>query len=408
VAAPNPADINIASPAHKADPFPFYARLRAESPAFAVKLADGQTAWLVSRYDDAVTVLKDDVHFIKDKLNALTPQQQRKQPWLPPMFRPLARNMLDVDSPDHPRLRMLVQKAFAPRIVERVRPRIESLAGELLDSCHRRGRIDLVRDYALPLPTTVIAEMLGIPSGDRKKFHRWSGAIVTSNPTGFGMLKAIPSIWSFLRYIRRLVRLKRQQPADDLLTALVQAEEAGAKLNEDELVAMVFLLLVAGHETTVSLIGNGMLALLRQPDQWQRLRDDPSIVVSAVEELLRFAGPLETATERYAQEGAAVAGVSIPRGDVVFAALASANRDERQFPSPQRLDLGRDPNRHLAFGMGPHFCLGAALARMEAQIAIRLLASQAPGLQLDCDPTQVKWRRGLVLRGVAALPMRIR
>ena len=219
------------------------------------------------------------------------------------------------------------------------------------------------------------------------------------------MLKAIPSAMAFLRYIRRLVASRRADPRDDLVSALVQAEEAGEQLSEDELVAMVFLLLVAGHETTVNLIGNGMLALLKNPDQMERLRADPTLIKSAVEELLRYDSPLETATERYAREDVTIAGVTIPRGGLVYAVLASANRDERQFPDPDALDITREPNRHLSFGLGPHFCLGAPLARLEGQVAIGTLLRRLPDLRLAVAPESLRWRRGLVLRGLEALPV---
>jgi cytochrome P450 PksS len=221
------------------------------------------------------------------------------------------------------------------------------------------------------------------------------------------MLLAVPHAWAFLRYIRRLLRAKRAAPADDLLTALVHAEAAGDRLSEDELVAMAFLLLLAGHETTVNLIGNGTLALLEHPDQLRRLREEPKLVNSAVEELLRYAGPVETATERFTREDATVAGVTIPRGSLVYAALASANRDERQFPDVDRLDLAREPNRHVAFGLGPHFCLGAPLARLEGQVALAALLRRAAGLELAAAPGRLRWRRGLVLRGLESLPVAV-
>jgi cytochrome P450 PksS len=397
-------DPDIASPAHKADPYPFYARLREQSPVHRVTLASGQPAWLVVRYDDVASVLKDS-RFAKDKRTALTPEQVRKQPWIPPMFRPLERNMLDVDAPDHDRLRALVQTAFTPRLVEGLRPRVQALADGLLDRLRGRPQFDLIRDYALPIPITVIADMLGVPEADRHRFHRWSKAMVAADPAGTGMLLVIPHVWAFLRFVRRLIQAKRANPGDDLLSALVQAEEAGDRLSEDELVAMAFLLLIAGHETTVNLIGNGVLALLQHPDQLVRLRAEPGIIKPAVEELLRYASPLLTATERYAREDVTVAGVTIPRGEQVFAALASANRDERQFPDADRLDLGREPNRHLAFGLGPHFCLGAPLARLEGQVAINALLCRADGVTLGVAPAALRWRRGLVLRGLESLPM---
>ncbi|HEY1375193.1 MAG TPA: cytochrome P450 [Gemmataceae bacterium] len=397
---------DIASPAHKADPFPFYARLRAESPVHHVTLRGGMSVWLVVRYDDVVAILRDE-RFAKDRLSALTPDQIRKQPWIPPTFRPLTRNMLDLDPPDHDRLRALVQKAFTPRLVEGLRPRVQALADGLLDGLRGRPGFDLIRDYALPIPTTVIAEMLGVPAADRHRFQRWSKAIVATDPSGLGMLLVVPHVWRFLRYIRRLIRAKRAAPAGDLLTALIQAEEAGDRLTEDELLAMTFLLLVAGHETTVNLIGNGTLALLEHPHQLDRLRRDPGLIKPAVEELLRYASPLETATERFTREDVTVAGVTIPRGAMVFAAIASANRDSGQFPDPNALDVGREPNKHLSFGLGPHYCLGAPLARLEGQVAIATLLRRVPQLRSAVTPTALRWRRGLVLRGLESLPVLI-
>jgi cytochrome P450 len=219
------------------------------------------------------------------------------------------------------------------------------------------------------------------------------------------MLKAIPSALAFLRYIRRLVASRRSDPRDDLLGSLVQAEEAGENLSEDELVAMIFLLLVAGHETTVNLIGNGMLALLENPGQIERLRADPTLIESAVEELLRYDSPLATATERYAREDVTVCGMTIPRGGLVYAVIAAANRDEQQFPDAETLDIAREPNRHLSFGLGPHYCLGAPLARLEGQIAIGTLLNRLPDLRLAVDRKSLRWRRGLVLRGLEAVPV---
>ncbi len=398
------AVINIASPEFKANPHPFYARLRVESPVPSVTLPNKQTAWLITRYDDVEAALKDE-RFVKDRRNALTPEQASKQPWVPAIFLPLTRNMLDLDVPDHTRLRALVHKAFTPRLVERMRERIERLTDELLDGPERRGRMDLISEYALPVPTTVIAEMLGIPVEDRHRFHRWSSTIVSTDSSGWGMLKAIPGVVAFMRYIRKLVRTRRGEPKDDLLSALVQTEEAGEQLSEDELLAMIFLLLVAGHETTVNLIGNGVLALLRHPDQMQALRQDPALIKSAVEELLRYDGPLETATERYAREDVRIGAITIPRGAVVFAVLASANRDEQKFVNPDSLDITRTPNKHLAFGLGIHYCLGAPLARLEGQIAIGTLLRRVSNLRLAVAPEALRWRSGVVLRGLKALPV---
>jgi cytochrome P450 len=397
-------DVKISSPQFKANPYPFYARLRAESPVYRLTLPDKQPAWLITRYEDVALSLKDE-RFVKDKLNALTPEQAAKQPWVPAMFKPLARTMLDLDMPDHTRLRALVHKAFTPWLVEQMRSRIQTLTNDLLDAVQVRGRMDLIREYALPLPTTIIAQMLGVPVEDRHKFHRWSRRIVSASPSGWGMVKAIPPVMAFMNYIRKFIRVRRANPRDDLVSALVEAEESGDQLSEDELLAMVFLLLIAGHETTVNLIGNGVLALLLHPDQMEKLMVNPALIKPAVEELLRYDSPLETATERYTREDVTIAGVTIPRGALVYGVIASANRDERQFDNPDRLDIRREPNRHLSFGQGVHYCLGAPLARLEGQIAISTLLDRAADLRLEGGPEALRWRGGLVLRGLEALPV---
>jgi cytochrome P450 PksS len=398
------ANRNLASRQHNADPYPYYARLRRDSPVHKVILPDKQVAWLVTRYDDVLGVLKDD-RFVKDRLNALTPKEAGRQPWVPAFAEPLTRNMLDVDDPDHTRLRGLVNRAFTPRRVEQIRDRIESLTEELLAAVRGRKRFDLIGAIAQPIPTTIIAEMLGVPVEDRGKFGRWSRRIVSADSSAAAMMLAIPNFWFFLRYIRRLVRVQQGETRDDMLGALVRAEADGERLNEDELLAMVFLLLVAGHETTVNLIGNGVLALMEHPEQMRMLRRDPSLIKPAIEELLRYGSPLKTATERYAREDVTVAGVKIPRGSLVLAVIASANRDERQFTNPDTLDITREPNRHLSFGMGAHFCLGASLARMEGQIAIATLLSNITKWRLAVAPRSLRWRRGLVLRGLEAMPV---
>jgi len=395
---------NIASPAFKRDPYPFYARLRAEAPVCCISVPGGHTAWLVTRYDDVVRVLKDDC-FVKDRFKSLAPEHTTKLSWIPKAFMPLAHNMLDQDPPDHTRLRALVHKAFTPRLVEAMRVRVERLTNEMVDAAERRGRMDLIGDYALPLPATIIAEMLGIDPRDRHKFHHWSSEFVSTDFSKWRMALAFPSVLAFMRYVRKLIRRRRVKPGDDLASALVCAEEAGNQLSEDELLAMIVLLLIAGHETTVNLIGNGMLALFSHPEQMERLRSDPALIKSAVEELLRYDGPVETSTERFAREDVTVAEATIPAGALVFAVLASANRDERQFKNPDTLDLGRENNNHLAFGFGAHYCLGAPLARLEAQIAINTLLRRCKNLRLAIPPEQVRWKRGMMLRGVTALPV---
>jgi cytochrome P450 PksS len=394
---------NLASPQFKANPYPFYARLRAEAPVYRVTLPNRQPAWLVTRYDDVLALLKDE-RFAKDRLNVVVPGQATKQPWIPGLLKPLSRNMLDLDGQDHTRLRTLVHKVFTPRRVEQLRAQIQTRCDQLLANAQPNGSVELIREYALALPVAIIAELLGIPHEDRHKFHQWSRSI-TSVSSATDVLRVIPAIWLFTRYLRALFKRRRADPRDDLVTALVQTEEAGDMLNEDELLAMVVLLLVAGHETTVNLIGSGTLALLQHPDQLDQLRQNPELIKPAVEELLRYYSPLDLATERYAREDIAIGEVTIPGGEVVLGVLGSANRDERQFANPDRLDITRDPNRHLAFGQGIHFCLGAPLARLEGQIAISTLLQRVPNLRLKQAPETLRWRKELFLRGLEQLPV---
>lgn len=398
-----PIRFHLGSPAFKADPYPTYARLREEAPVSRARLGFRRRAWLVARYDDVAALLRDP-RFAKDPMNARGPGHGAAGPWVPGFLRPLTRNMLDLDAPDHTRLRALVQKAFTPRLVEELRPRIQALVDALLAKAMRNGQAELVRDLALPLPLTVIAELLGVPAADRACFHRWSSRILSGSP-GPGALLLLPAVRSLLAYLRGLFAQRRAAPRDDLLTALVQAEEAGDRLDEDELLGMVFLLLAAGHETTVNLIGTGVLTLLRHPEERERLRRDPALIAPAVEELVRFTSPVEVATERYAREDLEVAGVSIRRGEMVLGLIGSANRDATRFTAPDALDLGREPNRHLGFGLGAHYCLGAPLARLETRVALLSLLERAPKLRLAVPPDALRWRKHVFLRGLRELPV---
>jgi cytochrome P450 PksS len=395
--------VDILSPQFKANPFPLFENRRANQPVFSTILPDKSSIWLLTRYEDVNALLKD-TRFAKNKHNALTPEQLRKQPWVPPMFRPLERNMLDLDQPDHTRLRSLVHKAFTPHLIDKMRTRVQSLADELLERVAQKGEMDFIRDYALPLPLTLITEILGVPPADRDKFHKWSKVIVSVNQFNNNW-RVLPAIWQFNRYLRRFFKVRRADPKDDLVSALIEAEEAGDKLSEDELLAMVFLLLVAGHETTVNLIGNGTLALLQHPDQMEKLRGDAALIKPAVEELLRYTSPVFMSTERYAREDVIIHGVTIKRGEMVLGVIGSANRDEAVFEKPNDLDITRDPNKHLSFGQGIHFCLGAPLARLEAQIAINTLLRRIPDLQLRDSVESLRWSSSLILRGLETLPV---
>jgi cytochrome P450 len=397
--------LNIVSGEFKANPFPLLARFRAQQPVVLTHLPDKSRTpvWLLTRYEDVFALFKDE-RFVKNRRSALTPEQIRGLPWVPPMFRPLERNMLDLDQPDHTRLRALVHKAFTPRLVEQMRQRVQTLADELLEGVARRNEMNLINDYALPLPMTIITEILGVPTSDRHKFHKWSKAVVSlSSPNA--TVRVIPSVWMFIRYLRRFFKVRRRDPRDDLASALIQAEEAGDKLSEDELLAMVFLLLIAGHETTVNLIGSGVLALLTHSDQLEKLRSEPSLIKPAVEELLRYTSPVFMSTERYAHEEVTIHGVTIPRGEMTLGVIGSANRDENVFENPDQLDITREPNKHLSFGQGIHFCLGAPLARIEAQIAINTLLGRMPDLRLKVSPDSLHWRPSMVLRGLDSLPV---
>ena len=402
---PQPPQVDFFDPAFKANPYPTYALLRSSAPIHRITLPDGRGVWLVTRYEDVLAIFKDE-RFVKDWRKVLTPEQLAQIPQIPPVMEPLSKNMLETDPPDHERLRALVSKAFTPRLIARMRPRIQAIADSLLDAVEDKGEMDLIDDYAFPLPITVITELLGVPSEDRNKFRAWTDVAVSGNGTAeYLETVLVPHMQAFSDYLLEMFEEKRENPKDDLISALVRAEEAGERLSEDELLGMVFLLLVAGHETTVNLIGNGTLALLQHPDQLEKLRNDPSRIKSAIEELLRYDGPLEASPERFAREDVAIGGTVIPRGEMVRVVIAAADRDPERFPDPDALDITRTDNKHLAFGKGIHHCLGAPLARMEGQIAIDTLLRRMPGLRLQEPTESMSWRPGMVMRGLQGLPV---
>jgi cytochrome P450 len=404
------ADLDITAGTFKANPFPFYARLREEAPVFPISLRRAgrkERAWLITRYPDALAVLKDDETFVKNPRNAMTPEQLKKTLVvnLPGPFKALQASLLNLDGADHDRVKALVHKAFTPRMVERMREQTQAITDESLNAALRRGEMDLLEEFALPIPLRVIGRILGVPDEDHGRFKTWTNAIISlsnSNP-----LTLIPTLLGFIRYMRRLIKKRREQPQDDLISALAAAQEDNDSLSDDEVLSMIFLLLSAGHETTVNLIGTGAYTLLQHPEQTERLRSDPKLIVSAVEELVRYVVPVETGTERYAVRDTEIAGTVIPRGEHVVVVLASANRDPAQFENPDILDLARSNNRHLAFGQGMHYCLGAPLARLEAQIALLTLVQRAPKLRLAVPPEQLRWRSSFVVRGLEFLPVEL-
>lgn len=399
------AQYNPFSPEVRANPYPMYAGLRLEDPVHWSQLFE---AWVLTRYRD-VSALLTDSRFSADRRqanNRIVQEALKREQEFGPFGR--TQTMLTSDPPQHTRLRRLVSKAFTPRMVEGLRPRIQEIVDDLLGRAAEAGHMDVVRDLSYPLPVIVIAEMLGVPPEHRDRFKAWSDDIVAT--LGGPMVpepvlqQGSKSIHELAEYIRAVIAERRQEPRDDLISGLIAAEEQGQILSEDEMLATAMLLLVAGNETTTNLIGNGMLALLRNPDQLCMLWDDPSLIPMAIEELLRYDGPVQ-ATSRVAMEDMEIDGRPIEKGQVVFALLAAANHDPAQFEEPDRLDITRHPNEHLAFGDGMHFCLGAPLARAEAQIAIGSLVQRFATLEAAGDPV---WGGSFILRGVKSLPISLR
>lgn len=394
---------DLLSPQALRNPHPFYAQLREEAPVYHTNDPEmGVPIWLLTRYNDAVEFLKD-ARFSKD-MNKQMPHGNDGYEMMSAAAA-INKHMLMADPPDHTRLRALVSKAFTPRVVENLRPRIQQIADDLLNRAQSKGRMDLIADYALPLPITVIAELLGIPLEDRDRFRRWSQTIVLGGLKGEDLDAVGTAALEFIMYFHEMFDRRRAEPQDDMLTGLVMAEEAGDKLDQQELLSMVFLLLVAGHETTVNLIGNGTLALLEHPDQMERLRAEPALMKTAIEEMLRYNGPVGLSTHRWASEDLTIRGQKIHKGEQVAAVLLAANRDPEVFDEPDVFDITRTPNPHLAFGHGIHYCLGAPLARLEGAIAINTLLRRMPKLKLETPAEQIEWTESLLLHGMKSLPV---
>src|SRR5262245_20541409 len=390
------------------DPFPLFASVLDRGPVHPVTLVDGHAAYLIVGYEAARAALNDP-RLSKDMQAAMARSDEVVAPGLPgPDF---ARHMLAVDPPDHTRLRRLVMGAFTPGRVERLRPRVQSIVDALLDLVAAAGPdtvVDLVSAFAFPLPFTVICELLGVAEADRSALGTGLNTLLspTTTPEAYARAKEASDV--VVAMLATLVKTKRTSPDDDLVTALISARDGDERLTEQELRSTIFQLIVAGHDTTASLIGNGTVALLRHPAQAAALRDDPSRVPVAIEELLRYDAPVPHSTFRYAIEPVEVAGVTIPAGAQVIISLAAANRDPARFSPADELDLERDRDqRHLAFGHGIHFCLGAPLARMEGQVAFTSLLRRFPQLRLAVPVDKLHWQHGdgLVLRGLSELPV---
>ena len=375
------------------DPYPAYAQLRDDAPVRRVERTDG-VLWLISRYADVKAALVDP-RLSKDWRYTLPPEQRADQPANLPM-------MLLMDPPGHTRLRKLVSRVFTVRRMEALRPRVAEIAAELIDGLPALGRVDIMASYAFLLPVLVICELLGVPPTDRDEFAAWSNAMVDDQTQAESMAAAT----ALHGYLSELIEAKRARPDDALISALIE-DAAEDRLTHDELVAMAMMLLIAGHETTVNLIGNGLLALLTHPDQRDVLRRRPELLPSAVEEFLRWDSPVHSTPARFAAENVEYAGVTIPAGAVVILSLAAANRDPGRFADPEQLRVDRDAGGHAAFGHGLHHCLGAQLARIEGQEAIGALLRARPDITLAVDPNELAYRQSTLIRGLRTLPVEL-
>ncbi|MCA9881911.1 MAG: cytochrome P450 [Anaerolineae bacterium] len=387
----------------RANPQAVYNQMRESDPIWCAHGPEtGNPIWFFVDYEDVVAVLKDDKRFIKDARRLPREIAQRYINLDPdPVWDTINGHMLMRDAPDHTRLRRLVHKVFTPRAIQALLPRIEEIADNLLDQMAGQHAADLINAYTFPLPITVIAEMLGVESEKRDKFREWTNILLFSPDPTQNQTAAM----EFVMYVNQLIEQREQEDTGDILSGLVRAEEEGDSLNRQELLSMVFLLLVAGHETTVNLMGNGMLTLMQNPQQFELLRQQPEWIDSAVEEMLRFNGPVETPTMRFALETVEYKGHVIKQGDLILPSLLGANRDPKVFEHPNTFDITRDPNPHVAFGMGVHYCVGAPLARLEAKIALSKLIARYPNMALNTAIDNLEWNGSLLIHGMKSLPI---
>jgi cytochrome P450 len=396
--------LNLASRDFTENKFRYYAWMRREAPVYRAKLTV-LTFYCLPLYDDCLALLKDP-RFVR---NRSTATGGGRMPFpIPRSLAFLVKSMITEDEPAHTRLRKLVNKAFTPRSVARLEPRIQHIAHELIDRAEKQGTVDLLQAYSLPIPTTVIGEMMGVSREDEEQL-RTGLRVMSTGLTGWAFARTLA--WDMprvVKFIRGLIARKRSEPGDDILTGLIEVEEDGDRLTEDEIVSMVFLLMIAGYETTGHLITNGVAALLEHPDQLARLRAEPDLIDSAVEEMLRFCGPVHGTKPNYATEDVTLHGVTIPKGSGVEPLLASANRDPAVFDDPDVFDIARTNNRHLAFSHGIHFCLGAHLARMETRIAIATLVERSPDLRLAVAPETLRLQNLPMWQRYQELPVALR
>lgn len=401
---PPPADpYGLLHPNIRVNPYAAYARLRAEAPVYFSEALGG---WILTRYADVHAAFRD-ARLSSKRPARFAPQwMEQMRDAIGPMVRNMSAWVLMMDPPDHTRIRSLINRAFTPRMVEFLRPRIQGLADGLLDAAAKDGPIDLMSDFAVPLPVLVIGEMLGLPAEDRHRLKAWSNGILTVGarmPT-LEQVRAMAQAFTEIEvYMRGVIAERRQRPGQDLISELLAAEEQGKFLSEQEILSTCTMLLFAGHETTTNLIGNGTYALLRQPDQLQVLRDTPEVLPTAVEEFLRFDSPVQRMA-RVAKEDVELGGQRVRQGDILFLNIGAANRDPEQFANPDALDVRREDNRHVAFGLGIHYCVGAPLGRLEGELALGTLLRRFPKLELAGEGV---WRDNLTLRGLESLPVRL-
>ncbi|MFF3565703.1 cytochrome P450 [Streptomyces sp. NPDC002574] len=390
------------------DPYPAYAWLREHSPVHRTTLPSGVDAWLVTRYADARQALADG-RLSKNPVHHSERAHAKGKVGIPgERSADLMTHLLNIDPPDHTRLRRLVSKAFTPRRVAEFAPRVQELTDRLIDGFAAKGEADLIHEFAFPLPIYAICDLLGVPAEDQDDFRDWAGMMIRhgGGPRG-GVARSVKKMRA---YLLELIHRKRADLGDDLISGLIRASDHGEHLTENEAAAMAFILLFAGFETAVNLIGNGMYTLLRNPGPRRRLQDaladgEDGLLGTAVEELLRYDGPVELATWRFATERLTVGGQEIATGDPVLVVLAAADRDPARFNEPDTLDLSRRDNQHLGYGHGIHYCLGAPLARLEAQSALSTLLTRLPDLRPAADPAELRWRGGLIMRGLRTLPV---
>jgi cytochrome P450 PksS len=391
-----------------ADPFDTYARLRANEPLArcrAKRLLAG-TGYMVTRYSD-VMAIHTDKRFSSDAIKN-GPQAAKLVRFAPRVFRLLTDTMVFKDDPDHLRLRSLVNKAFTPKMVARMEADVRAVVQSRIDDmAGRDGVVDLVESLAVPLPLTVISEMLGVRPADRDAFHDMLMRFVEASSSPLQMIRELPTGNRMVKLFERMADDQRRDPDGRLVAALVEANQDGDRLSDVEIVSMIFLLLLAGHDTTANLLGSGVLALLDNPDQLARLREDPDLIDTAVEELLRYTAPVTNGAPRIALEDMEIHGQVVPKGSQIVGMIISANRDETMFEDPERLDLGRSPNRHIAFAFGSHYCLGNQLARLEGRIALRALIERFDRIELAVRRDQLRYKPTASLRGLQSLPLRL-